>query len=82
MVMFCVVFLVAGGVQSAVAALMRVLVGPGPELRQFALEPFVTMVERGVYFVLALALLAAAVNAVVLAQPAPAPGEPQEAAAT
>jgi hypothetical protein len=40
------------------------------------------MVERGVYFVLALALLAAAVNAVVLAQPAPAPGEPQEAAAT
>ena len=78
----------AGWLQTALedvadeATLMRVLVGPGPELRQFALEPFVTMVERGVYFVLALALLAAAVNAVVLAQPAPAPGEPQEAAAT
>ncbi len=68
MVMFCVVFLLAGGVQSAVAALMRVIVGPGPALRQFALEPFVTLIERGVYFVLVLSLLAAAVNAVVLAQ--------------
>ncbi len=68
MVMFCVVFLVAGGVQSAMAALMRVVVGPGSASRQFALEPFVTMAERGVYFVLVLSLLAAAVNAVVLAQ--------------
>ncbi|MFT3888444.1 MAG: hypothetical protein QM713_09830 [Arachnia sp.] len=72
MVMFCVVFLVASGVQSVVALFMRAVVGPGPTLRQFALEPYVTLVERGVYFVLVLALLAAAVNAVVLAQPKPA----------
>ena len=39
---------------------------PAFQLRQFALEPFVTLIERGVYFVLVLSLLAAAVNAVVL----------------
>lgn len=68
MVMFCIVFLVAGAVQSGVAVLMRAAIGPGSGLRQFALEPYTTMVERGVYFVLVLALLAAAVNVIVLAQ--------------
>lgn len=68
MVMFCVVFLIAGGVQSAVALLVRGIIGPGPGLRQYALEPYANLAERGVYFVLVLALLAAAVNAVVHAQ--------------
>ncbi len=68
MVMFCVVFLVAGAVQSVVARLLHTLIGPGDELRQFALEPYATMVERGAYFILVLALLAAAVNVVVTAQ--------------
>ena len=68
MVMFCVVFLVANGVQTVVALALRGAIGPGDALRQFALEPYVTMVERGVYFVLVLSLLAAAVNAIVLAQ--------------
>lgn len=70
MIMFCVVFLVAGAVQSLAALAMRALFGPGEALRQFALEPYTTMVERGAYFVIALALLAAAVNAIVLAQKA------------
>ena len=68
MMMFCVVFLVAAGLQSLTALGMRALIGPGPTLRQFALEPFATMAERGVYFVIVLALLAAAVNGIVLAQ--------------
>lgn len=68
MMMFCLVFLVAGGVQSLAALGMRGLIGPGSGARQFAMEPYATLAERGVYFVLVLTLLAAAVNAVVLAQ--------------
>lgn len=68
MVLFCVVFVVASTVQVGVAMLMRQLVGPGPNLRQFALEPYAVMVERGAYFVLVLALLGAAVSRVVIGQ--------------
>lgn len=68
MVMFCIVFLVAGAAQAGVMNLARVIVGPGSGMRQFAIEPYATMLGRGTYFVVVLALLAAAVNAVVLAQ--------------
>lgn len=68
MVMFCIVFLVASAVQSGVTLALHDLFGPGPSLRQFALEPFAMLAERGVYFILVLSLLAAAVNAVVMAQ--------------
>ncbi len=81
MVMFCVVFLVAGAVQSGVAAVVRAAIGPGTGLRQFALEPYATMLERGAYFVIVLALLAAAVNVVVLAQRARAEAEAAQAEA-
>ena len=77
MMMFCVVFLVAAGLQSLTALGMRALIGPGPALRQFAFEPFATMAERSVYFVIVLALLAAAVNGIVMAQRAKA--EPDDA---
>lgn len=68
MVVFCIVFLVAGAVQSGVALVMHGIIGPGSAARQFALEPFSMLVERGIYFILALSLIAAAVNAVVMAQ--------------
>lgn len=68
MVMFCIVFLAAGIVENGVALLLRELIGPGSGARQFALEPYTILIQRGVYFVLALALLAAAVNAIVMAQ--------------
>lgn len=68
MVMFCLVFLVANQLQVLVASLARVVVGPGSDLRQYALEPYVLLAERLVYFVVALSLIAAAVNVVVLAQ--------------
>ncbi|MFC5338393.1 hypothetical protein [Leucobacter denitrificans] len=68
MVMFCIVFLISGAVQSGATLLLHEAFGPGPALRQFALEPFALLAERGVYFVLTLSLLAAAVNAVVMAQ--------------
>lgn len=77
MVLFCVVFAVASRLQVLVAEAMRALIGPGPMTRQYALEPYALMAERGVYFVIAMALLAAAVNTVVASQreqaDAPAP---------
>ncbi len=68
MVLFCVVFVVANQLQVLAALAVRALIGPGEPLRQYALEPFAVMVERGVYFVVALSLLGAAVNAIVLGQ--------------
>lgn len=68
MIIFCVVFLVAGGLQSLTAYAMHSAIGPGASLRQYAMEPYANMVERGVYFLIALTLLASAVNAIVMAQ--------------
>ena len=68
MVLFCVVFAVAHQVQVLVAELVKSLTGPGSGGRQYALEPYALLAERGAYFVLAMALLAAAVNAVVASQ--------------
>lgn len=68
MVLFCVAFAIAMQVQTIVAQGMRLLFGPGSSARNFALEPYAIMVERGVYFLLALTLLAVAVNVVVESQ--------------
>lgn len=68
MVMFCLVFVVAGSLQVGAALFMRWVIGPGETMRQYAMEPYAVLAERGVYFVAALALLAAAVNAVVQGQ--------------
>lgn len=68
MVLFCVVFYIAGSLQTVVYALTRHVFGPGPDLRQYALTPFMQLGGRLVYFVVALSLLAAAVNAIVLSQ--------------
>lgn len=82
MALFCVVFAVVAQVEALVAQLMRFIIGPGEPNRQYALEPFATMAERGVYFMLAMVLLAAAVNVVVESQRASEepedPGTPAE----
>lgn len=82
MALFCVVFALVAQVQALVTQGMRIVVGPGPSLRQYALEPYVNLVERGVYFLLAMVLLGAAVNVVVRSQQATqeeAPDTPAEA---
>ncbi|MFZ1381593.1 MAG: hypothetical protein WAS54_02250 [Scrofimicrobium sp.] len=68
MILFCLTFLLATGLQPMVAFGARLLIGPSSPERIYALEPYVIMVERGVYFVIVLCLLAAAVSATVLAQ--------------
>lgn len=68
MVLFCVIFVVANGLQSLAALGMRWVIGPGEMLRQYALSPYYQMVSRLVYFTIVLSLLAAAVNAIVTAQ--------------
>lgn len=68
MVMFCLTFVVANQLQLFVAWSARQIVGPGTQARNYALEPYIQLAERGVYFVVVLSLLAAAVNAVVSAQ--------------
>ncbi len=81
MVMFCVVFAIANQVQVASAWLVRLLIGPGPALRTHAMEPYIQLAERLVYYVLVLALIAAAVNVVVAAQARTAETRDQEATA-
>lgn len=81
MVLFCIVFVVAGRLQLLAAELVRFAIGPGKPLRQLAFEPYALLVERGVYFLVALPLLAAAVNAVVTSQREQAAAEASEAGA-
>lgn len=68
MVLLCVVFVLANQVSVAAAWLVRLVRGPGGDLRNFALAPYGDLVERGAYFVVVVALLAAAVNAIVSTQ--------------
>lgn len=68
MVLFCIVFVVASQMKVLVAAGFRVVVGPQEPWLLYSLEPYSILLQRLVYFTLALALLAAAVNTVVLAQ--------------
>ena len=66
MVLFCVVFVVTSALQGGAAWVMRQLIGPGPAARQYAWEPYAILVERGVYFVVALALLGEIVAGLVV----------------
>ncbi|HRL80147.1 MAG TPA: hypothetical protein PLK46_07435 [Propioniciclava sp.] len=68
MVLFCIVFSIASGLQALTYLGLREVFGPGPSLRQYAISPYLLLAGRTVYFVVALSLLAAAVNAVVLSQ--------------
>ncbi|MEL4503879.1 hypothetical protein AAEX63_03145 [Luteococcus sp. H138] len=68
MVLFCLVFVAAGELQVGVAWLQRWIVGPQESLARVATEPFLQLGQQAVYFVVAMALLAAAVNRVVTAQ--------------
>lgn len=68
MVLFCVVFLVVNRVEIGMEAIMRGIVGPGEVWRQYAVSPYVMMAQRGVSFILTLALIGSAVNAVVLGE--------------
>lgn len=82
MVLFCIIFLVANQVQTLVALLLRHLIGPGEMLRQFALSPYYLLGSRLVHFVVILALLAAAVNAIVTGQQRSAPAADQAGVAS
>ena len=77
MVLFCLVFVIAAQVKVAVAWVFRTAVGPRDPWILYSLAPYSTMLQRLFYFVLALSLLAAAVNAVVLGQRATADAAPQ-----
>ena len=79
MVLFCVVFTIANQMQIASAWLVRLAIGPGSALRNHAMEPYFQLAERLVYYVVVLALLAAAVNVVVAAQARSAEPEPAPA---
>lgn len=79
MVLFCIVFYIATSLQSFTYMGVRQLIGPGDALRQYALGPYTQLVGRLVYFVAALSLLAAAVNAIVLSQRSPQAADPSSA---
>ncbi len=68
MVLFCVVFLVANRIEFGMEAVLRAVVGPGEMWRQYALSPYVMMAQRCVSFIVTLALIGSAVNAVVVGQ--------------
>lgn len=68
MVLVALVLVSATLVQSAVAWLARGAIGPQPALAGAAYAPMLSLVARGCYFVLVAALVAAAVNRIVLAQ--------------
>lgn len=65
MVMFCVVFVLANSLMTAVAWLERLLVGPLDPSLFNAVVPHFELAQQAVYFVVAMGLLAAAVNTVV-----------------
>lgn len=77
MVMFCVVFYIASSLQVLTYLGVRQVFGPGDDTRQYALAPYMLLAGRTVYFVVALSLLAAAVNAIVMSQRAAPAAEPQ-----
>jgi hypothetical protein len=70
MVVFCVVFASTSQLKSVVAWLARLVMGPTDDYLQLAVMPYEALVERAVYLVVTVALLAAAVNTVVVAQTA------------
>lgn len=70
---FCIAFMGLNMLQVAVAHGVHLLVGPRPVLLRMALIPYMDVAVRAVYFVLSMAVLAAAVNAVSAAQRAARP---------
>lgn len=82
MVLFCVIFVLTAQLKVGVAWLFREVVGSRHPFELYALQPYSILAQRLVYFVVALTLVAAAVNRIVLGQrsqpsadavPAPAP---------
>lgn len=68
MIMFSVVFVLAAQLKVGVAWAFRQALGPREPFELYALEPYSLMAQRLVYFVVAMALVASAVNAIVIAQ--------------
>lgn len=66
MVAFCLMFAAVGEVPVLVALIARRIMGPGDWLWQNALYPYVTLAERGAYALVTIAMLAAAVNVLVV----------------
>ena len=75
MVLFCILFATTNQVRVGIAWIARLSMGPTDPWQQVALLPYVTLAERVAYLVVTVALLAAAVNRVVLSQTASATAE-------
>lgn len=65
MLLFCVVFAILRALQGALQGGLRLLVGPRDPYLDLAIEPFLDLAVRTVYFTVAMALVAAGVNTVV-----------------
>ncbi len=68
MVLLCLVLAAASHVRMLTVQVLRLLIGPQTRLVAYALSSPVDMVARGVYTVMMVALLASAVNTIVLRQ--------------
>lgn len=69
MVLFCVAFgLIGKLLKLAVAWVAHWIIGPQPALWQAALDPYVTLAERGAYLIVTVAMVAAAVDRIVNAE--------------
>lgn len=68
MILFCVIFALAGWLRIGVRWLFHLLLGPRPEELVFALEPFAALLDSAVYFLVVITLVVAAVNRVVVEQ--------------
>lgn len=68
MALFCLVFVIASQVKVGIAWVFHAAVGARDPWLVYALDPYSVMLQRLGYFVLSLALLSGAVNAVVLGQ--------------
>ena len=66
---FCVAFIGLNQLQLALARAAHQLMGPQEVLLAVAIEPYLMLGVRSVYFVVTIAVLAAAVNCVALAHP-------------
>lgn len=83
MVVFCVVFATTSQLKVGVAWIARQFLGPQEALWQLAITPYLVLLERAVYLVVTVAMLAAAVHTVVAAQAAAeVPGEADPAVQT
>lgn len=65
MLLFCIVFLLLNQIDNLVALGLHALIGPRDVTLGYAVEPFLDLASQLVFSVLAVALLAAAVNALI-----------------